>query len=210
MSIQTTEPAGTMRTLIVLSLACAFGILAFAGAMGLTGSRLAAVIIATGIAAFVGWLFWRRRIFLLDEGAGSRALNIISGLATLAALFQLARLCVFIVNPAEVGCAIGPSRGLGQDIVRRASGLGNAQYRDIAAGPGSKTDLGDHPVASDRHRHSPRACIAEPVRLIRSFACRAPRRDVILELTVLWVKGNTAAEFVPINDGTAAFSSRNS
>jgi len=38
---------------------------------------------------------------------------VISGLATLAALILLTRLCVFIVNPAAVGWAISPSRGLG-------------------------------------------------------------------------------------------------
>jgi alpha-1,2-mannosyltransferase len=113
MPAQTTEPAGTVRTLIALSLACASGIFAFAAAMGLIGSRLAAVIVGVGIAAFVAWFFWRRPIIPLDEGAGSRALNVISGLATIAALFQLARLCVFIVNPAQVGYAVGPSRGLG-------------------------------------------------------------------------------------------------
>jgi hypothetical protein len=82
--------------------------------MGLMGSTLAAVVVAIGIAAFVAWFFWRRPIIPLDEGAaGSRALNVISALATLAALFQLARVCVFIINPAQVGYAIGPSRGQG-------------------------------------------------------------------------------------------------
>jgi alpha-1,2-mannosyltransferase len=113
MPAQSTEPAGTASALTALSLACAFGIFAFAAAMGLIGSRLAAVIVAVGIAIFVAWFLWRRRIVPLDEGAGSRALNIISGLATIAALFQLVRLCVFIVNPAQVSCAVGPSRGLG-------------------------------------------------------------------------------------------------
>lgn len=121
MPTQTTEPPGTvtarsLRALIALSLACAFGIFAFAAAMGFKGSKLVAVIVALGIAAFVAWFFWRRPIVPLDEGATSRALNVISGLATIAALFQLARLCVFIVNPAAVGFAIGPSRGLGLTI----------------------------------------------------------------------------------------------
>jgi alpha-1,2-mannosyltransferase len=113
MPAQTTEPAGTMRALIALSFACAFGIFAFAAAMGLRGSRVAAVIFDVVIAAFVAWFFWRRPIIPLDEGAASRALNVISGLATLAALFQLARVCVFIINPTQVGYAISPSRGLG-------------------------------------------------------------------------------------------------
>src|SRR5258705_13834886 len=105
--------AGTTRALIALSLACTFGIFAFAAAMGLMGSTLVAVIVAVGIAAFVAWFFWRRPIIPLDEGAAPRALKVISGLATIAALFQLARVCIFIINPAQVGCAISPSRGLG-------------------------------------------------------------------------------------------------
>jgi alpha-1,2-mannosyltransferase len=118
MPTQTTEPSGTvttrsLRALIALSLACAFGIFAFAAAMGFTGSRLIAVIVAVGVAALVAWFFWRRPIVPLDAGANSRALKIISGLATLAALVQLVRLCVFIINPAAVGCAVSPSRGLG-------------------------------------------------------------------------------------------------
>jgi hypothetical protein len=62
MPTQTTEPPGTvtarlLRALIALSLACAFGIFAFAAAMGLAGSRPVAVIVAVGIAAFVAWFF---------------------------------------------------------------------------------------------------------------------------------------------------------
>jgi alpha-1,2-mannosyltransferase len=118
MPAQSTEPPGTvtarlLRALIALSLACAFGIFTFAAAKGFTGSKLVAAIVAVGLAAFVAWFFWRHPIVPLDEGANSRALKVTSGLATLAALFQLARLCVFIVNPAEVGCAVSPSRGLG-------------------------------------------------------------------------------------------------
>jgi alpha-1,2-mannosyltransferase len=113
MPAPTTKPAETVRALIALSLACAFGIFGFAAAMGLIGSTLAAVIVAVGIAACVAWFFWRRPILPLDEGAASRALKVISGLTTIAALFQLVRLCIFIVNPAQVGCAISPSRGLG-------------------------------------------------------------------------------------------------
>jgi hypothetical protein len=106
------------RVLIALSLACAFGILAFAGGMGLTKSRLAAAIIAVGIATLAGWIFWWRPVVPLNEGADSEAadspfLKVISGVATVAALFQLARLCVFIINPVDVGYALGPSRGLG-------------------------------------------------------------------------------------------------
>lgn len=105
-----------VRAPIALSLASAFGILAFAGAMGLTGSRLAAVTVAVGIAAFVAGVCWRRPIVAFDEGAATRPLKVISAIATIAALIELARLCVFIVNPAAVGYAIGPSRGQGLNI----------------------------------------------------------------------------------------------
>lgn len=81
--------------------------------MALTVSRLVGLITASAIAAFVVWFFWRHPVVPLDDGPRSRFLYVISGLATIAALFQLARLCVFILNPAAVGCAISPSRGLG-------------------------------------------------------------------------------------------------
>ena len=140
MPTQTTEPPGTvtarsLRALIALSLACAFGIFAFAAAMGFKGSKLVAVIVAVGIAAFVAWFFWRRPIVPLDEGATSRALNVISGLATIAALFQLARLCVFIVNPAAVGFAIGPSRGLGLTINHSCLSAYYVAARSVATVP---------------------------------------------------------------------------
>jgi alpha-1,2-mannosyltransferase len=140
MPTKTTEPPGTvtarsLRVLIALSLACAFGIFAFTAAMGFTGSKLIAVIVTVGIAAFVAWLCWRRPIVLLDEGANSRALNVISGLATLAALFQLVRLCVFIVNPEEVGCAIGPSRGLGLTVNHSCLSAYYVAARSVATVP---------------------------------------------------------------------------
>lgn len=111
--------------LIALSLACAFAIFAFAAAMALTTSRLLATIVALAVAAFAAWLFWRHPVVPPDASPEispanpparrwqSRTLYILSGLATAAALFQLARLCVFILNPAAVGCAVSPSRGLG-------------------------------------------------------------------------------------------------
>lgn len=113
MPAQATEPVGALRRWIALSLACAFAIFAFAAAVGLTGSRLAAVVVAAGVAALVAWAFWRRSIVPLVEEKGARAFKIVAGLVTIAALFQLLRLCVFIVNPAQAGYAIGPSRGLG-------------------------------------------------------------------------------------------------
>jgi hypothetical protein len=132
MSASTSDPAGTatpgtlaaivtatsrgapqLRALVALSLACVAGMFAFAGAMGLSGSSLLSAPVAAGIAGLVAFGFWRRPIVALDEGACSRALKILSALATVAALFQLLRLTIFIVDPSQVGCAIGFSRGLG-------------------------------------------------------------------------------------------------
>ena len=105
-----------MRALIALSLACAFAIFAFAATMGLVGSTVIAAIVSVGVAAFVAWFCWRHPIVLPYEGSSPRALKGISALATIVALILLARLCVFIVNPAAVGYAIGPSRGPGLTI----------------------------------------------------------------------------------------------
>jgi alpha-1,2-mannosyltransferase len=103
----------TERALIALSIACAFGIFAFAGTVGLVRSYVAAVIAALGVAAFVAWIFWRHPILPYEKEAVSRTLMVVTGVATIAALLQLARLCVFIVNPAAVGYAMGPLRGPG-------------------------------------------------------------------------------------------------
>ncbi|HEY1966063.1 MAG TPA: glycosyltransferase family 87 protein, partial [Acidobacteriaceae bacterium] len=108
---QVTAPA-----LIVVSLACALGIFAFAGTMGLVRSYVAAVIVAVTTVSFVVWIFWRYPVLPYDEEAVSRPLKVVSGVATIAALLQLARLCVFIVNPAAVGYAIGPLRGPGLPV----------------------------------------------------------------------------------------------
>ena len=116
MPSQTTKPVRTMRAVIAFSLACAFGIFAFAATMGLVRSTVIAAIVSVGVAAFVAWFCWRHPIVPLDEGASPHALKVISGLATIAALILLIRLCVFIINPAAVGYAIGPSRGPGLTI----------------------------------------------------------------------------------------------
>jgi alpha-1,2-mannosyltransferase len=116
MTVEHPQQQRTERALIALSLACAFGIFAFAGTMGLVRSYVAAVIVAPGVAAFVAWIFWRHPILPYEEEAVSRALKVASGVATIAALLQLSRLCVFIVNPAAVGYAMGPLRGPGLPI----------------------------------------------------------------------------------------------
>ena len=61
-----------------------------------------------------------RRMGLLEPSGysvgrerGFPSLRILFVLAAIVSLVQLARLCVFIVNPAAVGYAIGPNRGVG-------------------------------------------------------------------------------------------------
>ena len=113
MPAQATEPVSTLRIWIALSLGCAFAIFAFAAAMGIIGSKPVAIIVAVSIAVLVAWVFLRRSVVPLTEEKDSRAFKVFSGLATIVALFQLAHLCVFMINPAQVGYALGPSRGNG-------------------------------------------------------------------------------------------------
>jgi len=81
--------------------------------MGLAKSRWVAVLLSIAVAAVVAWIAWNRRVLSLDEKATSRALSIVFVLAAISSLVQLTRLCVFIVNPAAVGYALGPNRGVG-------------------------------------------------------------------------------------------------
>jgi len=103
----------TLQALVASALAGGTGIFAFGGAMAVTGSWPISLPIAVAIAAGAGALCWWRPPVPLDPRASSRSLAIVSGLATIAALGLLARLCVFIVDPTQVGCAIGNTRGLG-------------------------------------------------------------------------------------------------
>lgn len=102
-----------LRALLAVWLGAALAIFAFAGTMGLAKSRWVAVLLSIGIAAFVAWIAWNRSVLPLDEKAISRPLSIVFVLAAILSLVQLARLCVFIVNPAAVSYAIGPNRGVG-------------------------------------------------------------------------------------------------
>jgi alpha-1,2-mannosyltransferase len=102
-----------LRVLIAVWLACAFGVFAFSGVMSLGAPHWIAVLLAVSVAASIAWICWKRPVIPLDEKAASPALSILFVLAAIASLVQLARLCVFIVNPAAVSYAIGPNRGVG-------------------------------------------------------------------------------------------------
>jgi hypothetical protein len=105
-----------LRSLLAIWLGAAFAIFAFAGAMSLTGSRWVAILISAGVAAGIAWLSWNRPFLPLDEKATSVALNAVFVLAAILSLVQLARECVFIVNPAAVSYALSPTRGLGSSV----------------------------------------------------------------------------------------------
>ena len=98
-----------MRAFIAVALAIAAGICAFAIAEGLSGSLPVALLIAVLAACLTGFWIWSRPIIALDEAACSRGLRIVSGLATVAALVQLAHLTVFMVAPAQVAYSTVPS-----------------------------------------------------------------------------------------------------
>jgi len=98
-----------MRALVALSLGIAAGIFGFMAGAGLTGSWFAAALIAAFAAGLVVLLVHARPIVALDEAACTRGLKIVSGLATLVALAQLARLAVFMVDPSQVGYSAVPT-----------------------------------------------------------------------------------------------------
>ncbi len=92
-------------------MALASGIFGFTSAAGLTGSNLAAAPIAVLIAVLVGLAIWKRPIVALESAGVPPGLRIVSGVATLVALVQLARLAVFIVAPSQVAYSTLPSSG---------------------------------------------------------------------------------------------------
>jgi hypothetical protein len=98
-----------MHRLVAVSLGLATGIFAFTAGLGLTGSWLAAGLIALALAALVAAQNWRNPMVPLDPSAASRGLKILSGLATAAALVQLCRLAVFMVAPEATGYSAVPS-----------------------------------------------------------------------------------------------------
>ena len=100
---------GRLRALVATSLGIATGIFGFAAGAGLTGSWLAAALIAAFTAGPVALLVHTRSWPALDVAACSRGLKIVSGLVTLVALVQLARLAVFTVDPSQVGHSFVPT-----------------------------------------------------------------------------------------------------
>jgi len=98
-----------LRALVALSVGIATGIFGFTAGAGLTGSWLAAALIAVAAAGLVALLVHTRSSLAFDVAACSRGLKIVSGLATVAALVLLCRLAVFMVLPSQVGYSFVPT-----------------------------------------------------------------------------------------------------
>jgi hypothetical protein len=98
-----------LRTLVASALGIASGIFGLTAGKGLTGSWLAAALIAAIVAGVVALFVHRRASLELDTTAISRRFKIISALATLVALIQLVRLAVFTVNPSQVEYSVVPA-----------------------------------------------------------------------------------------------------
>jgi hypothetical protein len=84
---------------------CAISVLT--AAAGLTGSLPAALAISAAVTTGV-FLTLRRRLAALDERAAGRGLLVLSGVATVLAILQLARLTVFTVAPTRDDFAAVP------------------------------------------------------------------------------------------------------
>src|SRR5688572_15640226 len=98
-----------MRMLVASSLGGAFGMFAFAACFGLTGSWTAALAMAVLAAGALVMFFRRHPPVALKQAACSRALAIISVLATIVAIVQLGRLLIFTVAPSRIDCSAVPS-----------------------------------------------------------------------------------------------------
>jgi alpha-1,2-mannosyltransferase len=92
----TTDAPG-LRAAVAIGVGAVAAVAAFAMGAGVTGSFAAAVPIAAAISAAAGIFVWKRPVVAYDLAATSRPLQIVSAVATVAAVGQLARLAVFMV-----------------------------------------------------------------------------------------------------------------
>jgi alpha-1,2-mannosyltransferase len=105
----TAREGQALRAAVAIAVALAAAIAAFTIAAGVTGSLVAAVPIAVVAGGLVAVRLWKRPIVSYDPAATSRPLRVVSAVATLAALVQLARLTVFIMAPAQAAYSQFPS-----------------------------------------------------------------------------------------------------
>lgn len=90
---------------VFVGFVCAVSV--FTAATGLTGSLLAGLAISAASTTVVS-VALRRRLAALDERAAGRGLLVLSGVATVLAIFQLVRLTVFTVAPTRDDFAAVP------------------------------------------------------------------------------------------------------
>jgi alpha-1,2-mannosyltransferase len=94
---------------VAIAVALVAAVAAFTIAAGVTNSLVAAAAIAIVCSAAVGASVWKHPIVAYDASAISRPLRVVSAVATIAALVQLARLAVFIIAPAQAAYSQFPS-----------------------------------------------------------------------------------------------------
>jgi alpha-1,2-mannosyltransferase len=98
-----------MRSLLIFYLLAAAGLFGFAAGAGLTGSLILAIPIAIVFMGLTGFVLWKFRIVAIEKTACSRGLQVLSGVAIVVALVQLARLTVFMIAPSQVAYSTVPS-----------------------------------------------------------------------------------------------------
>jgi len=98
-----------MRAVAAASIASAAGIFGGVIVDGLGGAWPVALAGFFALAAPTARWVWRGGLGTFVPEASSRALRIGSLIATIVALVQLARLAVFMIDPAQVGASILPS-----------------------------------------------------------------------------------------------------
>ena len=97
-----------MRMGVTSAFAAATAMFAFAAGLGLTGSGVAATVIAFAAAAGAWWV-GKRALLALDPSACPRWLAVASGVATVLALAQVGRLTVFMVDASRTSYSFMPS-----------------------------------------------------------------------------------------------------
>lgn len=97
------------RVLVVVWVAVLVAVLAFTAMMGITGSRVAAALVAALGAGLAGT--WAERLAheMVGDGTTPRGLRAASGVGAALALVQLARLAVFMVAPTQTAYSVVPS-----------------------------------------------------------------------------------------------------
>lgn len=100
---------GPMRTPVAAAVGLAAAIAAFVASVGLGASLAVAGLVAAATLGLIGWTIHRSSLAILDGSAASRGVKVVSGLATVAALVQLARLAVFMVDPSQAGYSVRPT-----------------------------------------------------------------------------------------------------